>query len=675
MVNPTLEQQEAIELAKKGESIRLIAFAGAGKTATLKLIAQALAPKKGLYMAFNKSIAQEAQSKMPASVTAKTFHSQALGYCPIQLKQRMHKEAVSIKEEAKIIGANEDEFPQFIEYLGKIKHIDEHDPYVKSLDEEERKKLLAKGILLDNVVGCERASVIELRQPLSVSEDSEGQHFKYIRYKTFTLIQIIRECLISFLSSCDEDITRQTIARFLCARFDIPLDAYDYNDGAWELREKLFKCTTNLINYYLSTHNGVPTTIFHSLYLKLWQLSKPVLDYDFILYDEAQDADPLMIDILQYQIANGIQVIIVGDPHQQIYEWRGAVNAMQSMDLPSVYLTKSFRFGEKIAESADLVLKKLLDEKNTLSSGRADIESKTLWVDGLCQRAFDEGDDATSTHEPDLLETMVMNDLMSKYGVKVERNAEHLDPHTILKHTGAILCLTNMSCFEYALVCHSMKIPFKLMVDSSEMLRLLQDVHKLQIGEQVENRIFRENSIYKWDDLIKYTEESVLKSPELAGAVKLIKKYSYRELVQAIEGNRDNKTGVTICTVHKSKGLEWEIVMFSDDIAKAMLREFHLFCQDPKQAKTELFRTYYVAITRPQRVSIMSGMFRFLIGLISGEIHHHDFVKAYDNYLETVRATIRFKKIEEALEKKSREQKAIESMRKINETSWVFGKQ
>ncbi len=38
------------------------------------------------------------------------------------------------------------------------------------------------------------------------------------------------------------------------------------------------------------------------------------------------------------------QVIYVGDAHQQIYAWRGAVNAMQQLPLPESRLTTSFPF-------------------------------------------------------------------------------------------------------------------------------------------------------------------------------------------------------------------------------------------------------------------------------------------------------------------------------------------
>jgi hypothetical protein len=50
------------------------------------------------------------------------------------------------------------------------------------------------------------------------------------------------------------------------------------------------------------------------------------------------------------------QIIYVGDPYQQIYEWRGAVNAMAQIDAPERPLTESFRFGQTLAALASRVL-------------------------------------------------------------------------------------------------------------------------------------------------------------------------------------------------------------------------------------------------------------------------------------------------------------------------------
>lgn len=77
--NPTPEQVQAKELACTGQHLKINAFAGAGKTSTLELITEALFHKKILYLAFNKSIADESAKKFPYNVTCKTSHSLAYG--------------------------------------------------------------------------------------------------------------------------------------------------------------------------------------------------------------------------------------------------------------------------------------------------------------------------------------------------------------------------------------------------------------------------------------------------------------------------------------------------------------------------------------------------------------------------------------------------------------------
>lgn len=73
---PTQEQRDAVALAVSGTNLRLEARAGASKTTTLTLIANAL-PKQSLYLAYNKSMAEEAKEKFPEWVDVMTTHSLA----------------------------------------------------------------------------------------------------------------------------------------------------------------------------------------------------------------------------------------------------------------------------------------------------------------------------------------------------------------------------------------------------------------------------------------------------------------------------------------------------------------------------------------------------------------------------------------------------------------------
>ena len=87
----------------------------------------------------------------------------------------------------------------------------------------------------------------------------------------------------------------------------------EYHTLLLEYSKKLWKVK-------IDRSNKIP--IDHDTYLKLWQLQNPVINTDCIFFDECQDASPVMLDIVLKQKC---RKIFVGDEHQQIYSWRGAV--------------------------------------------------------------------------------------------------------------------------------------------------------------------------------------------------------------------------------------------------------------------------------------------------------------------------------------------------------------
>ncbi|MEW5423969.1 UvrD-helicase domain-containing protein [Amorphus sp. 3PC139-8] len=97
---PTLEQTEIREAASRlddGDVLRVLAFAGAGKTTTLKGIAHAR-PDTGLYLAFNKPIANEANQKFrDTRCTARTMHSLAWRATGMTNEQSMRLNAKAVQ--------------------------------------------------------------------------------------------------------------------------------------------------------------------------------------------------------------------------------------------------------------------------------------------------------------------------------------------------------------------------------------------------------------------------------------------------------------------------------------------------------------------------------------------------------------------------------------------------
>ena len=91
-------------------------------------------------------------------------------------------------------------------------------------------------------------------------------------------------------------------------------------------------------------------------------------DYSFVVIDEAQDLNPTHYELFvtgprraQQRIAHAL----VGDPFQSLYAWRGAKNALRdakaTLQHTLIRLTKSFRFGEEVADLATAVLQRCGD--------------------------------------------------------------------------------------------------------------------------------------------------------------------------------------------------------------------------------------------------------------------------------------------------------------------------
>ncbi|GAA3797727.1 UvrD-helicase domain-containing protein [Streptomyces coacervatus] len=90
----------------------------------------------------------------------------------------------------------------------------------------------------------------------------------------------------------------------------------------------------------------------HDHYLKMWALTEPRIEADFLFLDEAQDTNPVLEEVFAAQ-RHHAQLVMVGDSAQAIYGWRGARDVMTGFDATPLTLTRSFRFGPLIAEEAN----------------------------------------------------------------------------------------------------------------------------------------------------------------------------------------------------------------------------------------------------------------------------------------------------------------------------------
>ncbi len=105
-MNITQQQKDILEAVQKYKYIKINAFAGTGKTTTLKLIANEYKNKKILYLAFNSAIKNEASTIFPNNTSIKTTHGLAFAaikkHTDIDLTNLVNYRAIDISKEFNI---------------------------------------------------------------------------------------------------------------------------------------------------------------------------------------------------------------------------------------------------------------------------------------------------------------------------------------------------------------------------------------------------------------------------------------------------------------------------------------------------------------------------------------------------------------------------------------------
>ena len=296
----------------------------------------------------------------------------------------------------------------------------------------------------------------------------------------------------------------------------------------------------------LAWKKGSSVPITHDFYLKKFQLSKEKLNYELILVDEAQDMNPVSIDIIKNQVA---QTVWIGDENQQIYKWRGSVNQLSSLDLPEYGLTHSFRFGEDLAEIANVVLKELQSPYLLTGAGGP-----------------------TQVH----------------WGYPIENNK----PITFIGRTNA--WLLNKAVIKAA---ENNKIYLPTFNETKMILWSAFFLKKRQFKKVRYQPFWRYSS---WSDLVEDSRHE----KELASIVSLIKKLekkgenlkSFLDKIEKKLVNNPSHADYLFYTVHKAKGEEWDNVFISP--------EFNNIVDDDNDKEidlTEELNILYVALTRAKK--------------------------------------------------------------------------
>ena len=479
---PTDEQANAIKIFATYEDLVLQAGAGAGKTSTLKFLANHAQAngRRGQYLAYNAKIVKEVRGDMPGNVACNTMHSIAFAACGKDFADRLPSKMPRqpAHEVAAILGIKTLHIPGF----GK-----------------EEGRNLAAGWLASKCLG-----MVD-RFCHTPAREIEASHLAFI----------------DGIDAIDEETGKAlTVNNRRVAEYLLPFARKawaDMTDVAGRLR------------------------VTHDSYLKAWSLSEPVIDVDFILLDEAQDADPVQAEVIKFNRARGVQVVCVGDEQQVLYEWRGAVNAMadfEAMGAKVAFLSQSFRFGDAVAEQANGLLDRL---------------GARLRVKGFGKVASTVGPVA----DPD-----------------------------------AILCRSNAGAVRALMGAIASGRRVHLVGGTAEIVSFCKAAQRLQGGQTTQHAELAMFS--SWADVVRYVEEEE-QGADLKLNVKLVEQFGAEAIIEALDSNQDERAtqaaswdGVVISTAHKSKGLQWDSVQIGPDFVP------------PKQgdlSPAEL-RLAYVAVTR-----------------------------------------------------------------------------
>lgn len=446
-------------------------------TSTLQAIAREL-PGRGAYIAFNKSIADEAGRKFTPNVRASTAHS--LAY--------------------RAVGA------------------------------------LYRDRLQTRLTGRMVALAINLRdwQILPPTESALAQ--------TLTAAQqgyLLIEFVTRFCNTDDDHISIQhaPLGSLIVKSPDIATN----RAVKQQVFSQLLPLAQTLWAMLINRNGKLPIT--HDTYLKLWALGEPDLGMDFVLFDEAQDASGVMLGVLQKQTA---QVIWVGDRFQQIYSWRGAVNAMQTIQTThTASITQSFRFGAEIASLAAAVMQHQL---------RVDMPIKGF-EPILSRISFDQ-----------------------------------------LDAPKAILCRTNAQCVGNLADNIATGKRVAIVGDVQGMIDTVYGISSLMGGVKPERG---ELSVFdSWQELQEYMDSGL--GGDLVPLTNLIRDHGASKLrgwLYAARDTREDEADIYISTAHRSKGREWSTVRLADDFLQPT---------DAGWAE-EAANLLYVAVTRAQHVLDVSA--------------------------------------------------------------------
>jgi hypothetical protein len=299
--------------------------------------------------------------------------------------------------------------------------------------------------------------------------------------------------------------------------------------------------------------------------MKIWALSDPDLSKsipgigrkaDFIFMDEAQDMNPVLSGVIERQDA---QVIYVGDSYQAIYGFRGGKDELNRVEADvEIPLTKTFRFGEKLAGPGNRMLS-LLEAKYKI--------------------------EAAGKNEGKILSPGTMKDATA---VLVRTNAGRFLEMINELDRGRVVGMIEKDYKDAETLVATVK--WLQTGQGNKPFPFHEDLTGYNTWKEVETDILKENADAKVEMIGRLFEKFGTEELEaLLKKVVVIKNDSGKPAP-------DQKIDVLVMTAHKSKGLEFDKVRIGNDFRGPKLQEDGSFIYpDPEE-----LRLGYVALTRAE---------------------------------------------------------------------------
>jgi DNA helicase II / ATP-dependent DNA helicase PcrA len=326
--------------------------------------------------------------------------------------------------------------------------------------------------------------------------------------------------------------------------------------------------------------------------------------YEHFLVDEYQDNDPVQDELLSQWLGSRKSICVVGDPRQTIYSFKGSEPALLNdfgkkyTDCITVELVRNYRSSPQIVAWANRLM------KGTSASGGAKSDLVSMEPEGPQPKIIDcDSEIAEQKEIAEKVKALVTNTKIpkSEVAVLVRINSNIPIFRQSLKKLG-IQTKSPGDTF-WVDVLPIMKELQKENQDSNVngLTALYEILHdqgwtlEFEEGEKFDSQ--KQQRLDNADALIALSE--TLAPEEIETPLKLAR--CFAKMRDEAKDDHDSNA-VTVTTIHKAKGMEWDAVLlpkFVDGLIPIS------FAKSPSEIDEER-RLAYVAITRARKYLLIS---------------------------------------------------------------------